>query len=122
MLSFELSVIDIVLAMAIIILLLLFMTGGNTKNRKEPELSCKNWKDEILRRVTKGKEESLRRTKKKHCNARDLREERILHCSFTRRLSGVFSSLRLFKNAPAWKYRPRRMSHLFSRDAVLFDR
>ena len=65
MLSFELSVVDIVLVMAIIILLLLFMTGGNTKNTKEPELSCKNWKDEILRRVTKGKEESLRRTKKR---------------------------------------------------------
>ena len=55
MLSFELSVVDIVLVIAIIILLLFLMTGSNTKDTNAPELSRKSWKDEFLRKTKKRK-------------------------------------------------------------------
>ena len=65
MISFEISLIDIVLAMAIIILLLVHMGGARTEHTTGPELSQKNWKEDIISLVRKGKEESLRRIKKR---------------------------------------------------------
>ena len=108
MISFEISLIDIVLAMAIIILLLVHMGGAHTKDTTDPEPSQKNWKEEIIRTVRKGKEESLRRIKKKKEYSFTPSPEGSVKCP---NHFGYLKTLPLGSSAPEECYSCSRMMH-----------